>query len=79
MYGRALSEGRITRSNHITLEPTQISNSFRHFLVGYDKFQKGSYLWHRSMFMNMKEYGKVQIMNQKGFINLRAIAEFEKM
>jgi hypothetical protein len=26
MYGRALSEGRITRSNHITLEPTELFN-----------------------------------------------------
>ena len=49
------------------------------YLLGYDKVSKGSYLWHRSMFMNLKEYGKVQIMNQKGFINLRALAEFEKM
>jgi hypothetical protein len=28
------------------------------------------------MFMNMKEYGKVQIMNQKGFINLRALSDY---
>jgi hypothetical protein len=26
MNGRALSEGRITRSNHITLEPTELFN-----------------------------------------------------
>lgn len=49
------------------------------YLSGYDKVSKGSYLWHRSMFMNLKEYSKVQVLNQKGFINLRALAEFEKL
>lgn len=49
------------------------------FIPGYDKVSKGSYLWHRAMFMNLKEYGKVQILNQKGFINLRALAEFEHL